>query len=163
MAALQYFTVTYDALGVTADRNTDPDADPEIRPMTCNVEFVYRTPPGFAFRAANYGSRPTDLGFGGFICRVDEARLKGLDGTVNFRLPANTDLLQWEAEGYGADLFIDIVFTNVVYARDDRVWKNFAIICPTMPDTTVNLTTVQRYPYVPRNKYGDYFSNRRAS
>lgn len=158
MAALEYFTVSYDALGVTADRNSDPDADPEIRPMTCNVEFIYRVPPGFAFRAADYEPRPTDLGFGGFTCRVDEARLKGLDGTVDFRLPANTALLDWESQGYGADLFIDVVFTNVVYARDERVWKNFAFICPTVPDALVNLTSVQRYPYVTRTRYGDYFS-----
>lgn len=158
MAVVEYFTITYDALGVTADRNTDYDADPEIRPMTCNVEFVYRVPPGFAFRAVDYEPRPTDLGFGGFICRVDEARLRGLDGTVNFRLPANTALLNWEARGYGPDLFIDVVFTNVVYARGERVWKNFAFICPTVPETEVNLTAVQRYPYVPRTRYGDHFA-----
>lgn len=160
MAALQYFTVTYDALGVTADRNTDYDADPEIRPMTCNVEFIYRVPPGFAFRAADYEPRPTDLGFGGFTARVDEARLKGLDGTVNFRLPANTALLQWASAGHGPDLYIDVMFNNVVFARSERVWKNFAFICPTVPETSVNLTTVQRHPYVPRDRYGDHFANR---
>lgn len=159
MAALEYFIVTYDALGVTADRNTDPDIHPEIRPMTCNVEFVYRTPPGFAFRAAAYEPRPTDLGLGGFTCRVDEARLRGLDGSLNFELPANTDLLQWENEGYGPDLFIDVIFTNVVYARDERVWKNFAFICPSVPGTIVNLTSVQRYPYMPRASYADHFRN----
>ncbi len=158
MANVEYFTVEYDAVGVTADRNLDIDADPEIRPMTCNVEFVYRVPPGFAFRAADYDPRPADLAFGGFICRVDEARLKGLDGTVNFRLPANTDLLAWESHGYGPDLFIDVVFTNVVYARAERVWKNFAFICPTVPETVVNLTRVQRYPYVPRTRYAEHFA-----
>lgn len=157
MAALEHFTVSYDALGVSADRNTDPDADPEIRPMTCNIEFVYRVPPGFAFRAVDYEPRPTDLGLDGFICRVDEGRLKGLDGTVNFKLPANTPLLGWPG-----DLFIDVVFTNVVYSRATRTWKNFAIICPTTPGTTINLTTVARYPYVARTRYGDYFTTNPA-
>ena len=157
MAGLDYFTVTYDAVGVTADRNTDPDAEPEIRPMTSTMEFIDRTPPGYAFRAASYSPRPTDLGFGGFTARMDEGRLRGIDGTLNFRLPANTDVLGWE---YG-DLYIDVVFSNVVYARAERTWQHFAIIAPTDPETVVNLTTVRRHPYVPVAKYGEWFQNRR--
>lgn len=152
LAGLEFFTVSYDALGVSADRNTDVDAEPDVRPMTCNIEFVYRVPPGFAFRAVDFDPRPTDLGLDGFICRVDEGRLKGLDGTVDFMLPANTALLGW-----AGDLFIDVVFTNVVYSRSSRTWKNFAFVCPTVPETTVNLTKVTRHPFVPRLKYGAYF------
>lgn len=152
-ASLEFFTLIYDALGVSADRNTDIDAQPDIRPMTCNIEFVYRVPPGFAFRAENFDPRPTDLGFDNFKCRMDDGRLRGIDGTLNFQMPANTALLGWDA-----DLYIDVVFTNVVYARGTRAWNNFAIICPTVPDTVVNLTTVTRHTYVPRARYPEYFA-----
>lgn len=154
MAALEYFTVTYDALGVSADRSTDEDALPDIRPMTCNVEFVYRVPPGHAFRAVDYTPRPTDLGFDNFVCRVDEGRLKQINGTLNFQLPANTAVLGWSG-----DLYIDVVFTNIVYARGTRKWRNFAFIAPTTGGGTVNLTTVARHPYLPRDKYGEHFAD----
>lgn len=152
MAELEYFTVSYDALGITRDNSNDPDSDPDARPMTCNVEFVYRVPPGYAFRAATLEPRPTDLGFGGFVCRVDEGRLKHLNGTVDFRLPAHTPVLGWDG-----DLFIDVAFTNVVYARERRPWINFAFVCPTEPESTVNLTTVQRYPYLTQDRYTEWF------
>ncbi len=153
MADLEFFSISYDALGVSADRNIDVDAEPDVRPMTCNIEFIFRVPPGFAFRCVDFDPRPTDLGLDNFVCRVDEGRLKGLDGTVNFQMPANTALLGWDG-----DLFIDVAFTNVVYSRGSRIWKNFAFICPTVPDTAVNLTKVTRYPYVPRARYLDYFA-----
>lgn len=157
MAALEYFTVSYDAKGVTRD-GPDEDFLPDMPPMSCNVEFVYRVPPGFAFRASTLEPRPTDLGFGGFVARVDEGRLKHLNGNVDYTLPANTAVLEWP---YGPDLYIDVVFTNVVYSRARRPWNNFAFKCPTEGDTTVNLTTVERYPFLAQARYGEWFQNKR--
>lgn len=151
MATLEYFTVSYDAKGVTRD-GQDVDMLPDTPPMSCNVEFVYRVPPGFAFRASTLDPRPTDLGFGGFVARVDEGRLKHLNGNVDYTLPANTAVLEWSA-----DLYIDVVFTNVVYSRARRAWNNFAFKCPTVGNATVNLTTVERHPYVPPERYNEWF------
>ncbi|WP_396902706.1 hypothetical protein [Mycolicibacterium sp.] len=152
MATVESFTVSYDALGVTRD-GPDPDLEPDLRPMTANVDFIYRVPPGHVFRAASFDPRPTDLGFAGFECRVDEGRLKHLNGNVNFTLPANTPMLGWPD-----DLYIDVRFRNVVYARARRRWPNFAFICPTTPGVTVNLTTVERHPYLPEERYANWFN-----
>lgn len=157
MAVVESFTVSYDALGVTRD-GTDADLEPDLRPMTANVDFIYRVPPGHAFRAAAFDPRPTDLGFAGFECRVDEGRLKHLNGNVNFTLPANTPLLGWPG-----DLYIDVRFRNVVFARARRPWPNFSFICPTTPGVTINLTTVERHPFLPQDRYALWFNRTAAA
>lgn len=146
------FTVVYDTLSAVADRSDDPDAEPDIRPVTATVDFIYRVPPGWAFRCNDYDPRPTDLVLDTFQARLDEGRLRQLSGAINLKLIANTSLLEWPD-----DLYVDIKFSNVVFNRGTQVWRNFAIKCPTAGGVTVNLTTVSRFPYVPRDQYTAYF------
>ncbi|MEC4836119.1 hypothetical protein R2362_16035 [Mycobacteroides chelonae] len=91
MSALpESFTVSYDTWAGVTDRQTDPDNEPDIRPVTGTILFRYRVPSGWAFRAAEYDPRPTDFALDTFTARLDEGRLKQLDGTVNVKLIANT-------------------------------------------------------------------------
>ncbi|SKM81321.1 Uncharacterised protein [Mycobacteroides abscessus subsp. massiliense] len=153
LASPESFTVSYDAWAGVADRVTDPDNEPDIRPVTATMLFRYRVPAGWAFRAPNYNPRPTDFALDTFTARLDEGQLKQLDGTLNLKLIANTPLLGWTE-----DLYIDISFTNVVFNRGDRTWRPFAIKAPTAGGATVNLTTVQRYPFLDASRYQDWFT-----
>ncbi|SLJ40262.1 Uncharacterised protein [Mycobacteroides abscessus subsp. abscessus] len=158
MSALpESFTVSYDTWAGVTDRQTDPDSEPDIRPVTGTILFRYRVPSGWAFRAAEYDPRPTDFALDTFTARLDEGRLKQLDGTVNVKLIANTPLLAWDQP-----LYIDISFSNVVFNRGDRSWRNFAIVAPTTGGGTVNLTTVQRYPFLTPQQYEQWFQNHPA-
>ncbi|MCC9181097.1 MULTISPECIES: hypothetical protein [Mycolicibacterium] len=162
MAALEFVTIAYKAVAAVADRSSDVDDDPDIRPVTANVDLIYRVPPGFAFRASQYEPNPvgnpgvhdpTDIGVESFECRLDEGQLLTLGGRPVL-VVANTPVLEWP---YG-DLYMDIKFRNVVFNRKTQPWSPFAIKLPTAGGTTVNLTTVTRYPYVPRERYADHFA-----
>lgn len=157
LAVPQSFTAMYDTWAGVADRNTDLDNEPDIRPITATVLFRYRLPQGWAFRAANYDPRPTDFALDTFEGRLDEGRLRHPNGTLGMKLFANTPLLSWPA-----DLYIDISFSNVVFNRGDRTWRNFAIIAPVTAGTEVNLTTVQRYPFLTPTQYEQWFQNNPA-
>lgn len=162
MPSLESVTVIYKAIAAVADRADDEDFEPNIYPVTANVDLRYRTPPGWAFRAATYEpdpdgnpgvTDPTDIAIQSFTARLDEGQLVTLAGGP-IKLVANTAMLAWP---YG-DLYVDVAFTNVVFNRGLQTWSNFAIKLPTAGGSTIDLTTVQRYPYLPVAKYADYFA-----
>ncbi|MBE5453486.1 hypothetical protein E3G52_000350 [Mycobacteroides abscessus] len=157
LALPESFTVSYDTWAGVTDRPSDPDNEPDIRPVTGTILFRYRLPSGWAFRCNNYNPRPTDFALDTFNARLDEGRLRQLDGTLNVKLIANTPLLEWTQ-----DLYIDISFTNVVFNRGDRVWRPFSIIAPTVGGGTVNLTQVQRHQYLTPQQYEQWFQNNPA-
>lgn len=162
MPGIASVTVTYKAIAAVADRSSDDDYEPNIYPVTANVDLRYRTPLGWAFRAVQYepdpiedpgDEDPTDIAIESFTARLDEGQLLTLAGNP-IKLVANTPVLAWP---YG-DLYIDVAFTNVVFNRGRQLWSNFAFRLPTEGGGTVNLTTVQRYPYLPVARYADYFA-----
>ncbi|QBP29783.1 hypothetical protein SEA_TYPHA_128 [Mycobacterium phage Typha] len=162
MAVIESVTVVYKAIAAVADRSSDADDEPDIRPVTANVDLTYRVPPGWSFKATDYEpnpdgapgvTEPTDIGIESFEARLDEGQLLTLGGR-SVLIVANTPLLEWP---YG-DLFVDVRFRNVVYNRKTQRWASFAFIVPTTGGTTVNLTTVERHPYVDPTRYADWFS-----
>lgn len=162
MATIESVTIVYRAIAAVADRSSDVDDEPDIRPVTANVDLYYRVPPGFAFRTRDYEPdpvgnpglyQPTDIGVESFQCRLDEGQLLTLGGRPVL-VVANTPLLQWP---YG-DLYLDVVFRNVVFNRKTQAWSPFAIKVPTVGGGTVDLTTCQRFPYVSPSRYAEHFA-----
>lgn len=162
MPTLESITVVYKAIATQTDWADDDDFEPNIYPVTANVDLRYRTPPGWAFRVATYEPNPTanpgvtdptDIAITDFTARLDEGQLLTLAGNP-IKIIANTQMLAWP---YG-DLYVDVAFTNVVFNRGLQSWSNFAFKVPTAGGTVVDLTTAERYPYLPASKYGDYFA-----
>ena len=166
-AELVYFTVTGHWYDVEAPDTSGTTNAPQFLVISGFVTFTPRVPPGTTVEIANLDlgnstSANTAVALAPITGRIYEGALSVIDqaDATGIELLANSALVSASLTAQGipstasgltaGTLVYDVSFTDVVYANNDQVLKNFAFTAPTTA-TTVDLAepTLTRLEYNP--------------
>lgn len=130
---IEYFTVVADLVAIVTDY-VDIGADPDQQPISASVKFIPRLGVGQIIWIPGQG-----VALAPIRARFDpDGVLRTIQGGTGVELVANTPVLGLP------ELIWDVVFTNVIYDRNDQLIAPFAFTAPTTGGGVLDLSTVTK-------------------
>lgn len=135
---VEYFTVVSDLVAIVTDY-VDLGSDPDQQPISASVVFIPRLSVGQILWIPGQG-----VALAPIRARFDpDGVLRTIQGGTGVELVANTPILGLD------ELIYDVVFTNVIYDRNDQRIAPFAFTAPTVGSGVVDLSTVTKLAPLP--------------
>jgi hypothetical protein len=136
VTALAFFTVTGKLTAIIADY-VDGDTDPDVQNVSCTIDFIPRLAQGQLLWAPGLSPKQ-GIALATIRARTDtDGVLKTIVGGTGVKLVANTDAIAAD------QLIYDLVFSNVVYNRQDQSISPRAFVAPFTGGITVDLADIE--------------------
>lgn len=135
---IEYFTVVADLIAIVTDY-VDAGSDPDQQPISATVVFTPRLTRGTMIWIPGQG-----VALAPIRARFDsDGVLRTIQGGTGVELVANTPVLGLD------ELLYDVVFTNVIYDRNDQYISPFAFTAPATGGGVLDLSNVTKLTPLP--------------